>query len=244
MIDQKNKKLNGCSGFVSLLLIICFLLFSGLLFFSCDDKPADNWEDGVYQCFDFKEGQNRSVPYDWPAPKFNIDNANFYAWEFRVIANASALYSFETTDSLDWLKGYVISDDRRRYDKNNKAIAWRSSQAGTTFDFAWYANHNYEKILPDEETEVLRYIKPGQAVFFSATYDIERKRVDCWVWKEGTDRDTQGIFKRFENVPYVADIFWLASPWFGGTLPPPYDMEEALCIDARLILPNGSLTIQ
>jgi hypothetical protein len=215
------------------------------IFFSCDDRPSHpDYERGVYQCFDFKEGQKRSVPYAWPAPKFNIDNANFYAWEFRVIANASALYRFETADSLDWLKGYVISDDRRRYDKNNKAIAWRSSQAGTTFDFAWYANHNYEKILPDEETEVLRYIKPGQAVFFSATYDIERKRVDCWVWKEGTDRDTQGIFKRFENVPYVADIFWLASPWFGGTLPPPYDMEEALCIDARLILPNGSLTIQ
>jgi hypothetical protein len=176
-------------------------LFSGLLFFSCDDKPADNWEDGVYQCFDFKEGQNRSVPYDWPAPKFNIDNANFYAWEFRVIANASALYSFETTDSLDWLKGYVISDDRRRYDKNNKAIVWRSSQAGTTFDFAWYANHNYEKILPDEETEVLRYIKPGQAVFFSATYDIERKRIDCWVWKEGTDRDTQAFLNALKTCP-------------------------------------------
>lgn len=220
-------------------LILLFFLFA-----SCDDEPVDNWEKGVYQCFDFKEGNKKSVPYAWPAPKFNIDGANFYAWEFKVTANASALYSFETADSLDWLKGYVISDDGRRYDKNNKAIAWRSSQGGTNFNFAWYANHNYEKILPDEETDVLRHIKPAQAVLFLATYDIEKKRVDCWVWKEGTDRDTQGIFKRFENVPYVADIFWLASPWFGGNLPPPYDMEEALCIDARLILPNGSLTIQ
>jgi len=231
--------------------VITWLVISVMaaILFSCDENITTEWEQGVYECFSFREGQKAPIGYNYFPPKFNIDNTGFYVWEFKVTANASGLYAFETADSLDWLKGYVISDDNRRFDKNNKAIGWRSRN-GKTFDFTWYANHDYEIIFPNEQTDVLRDIKPGQPVFMSVTYWIDEKRVDSWIWKEGSERTQteidkgNAIFKRFDNIPYVADIFWLVDPWFGGTLPPPNDMDDALCIDARLILRNGTYSLK
>jgi hypothetical protein len=222
-----------------------WMSFLALIFFGCDPKPDPiDYQSGVYECFSFREGQHAPKGYDYFPPKFRIQNTSFYAWEFKVTANASALYAFETADSLDWLKGYVISDDGRRFDKNNKAIGWRSRN-GKTFDFTWYANHDYQIIFPDENRDVLRDIKPGQPVFMSVTYGMDERRVDTWIWKEGFDRSQESIdsghavFKRFDNIPYDPNIFWLVDPWFGGTFPAPNDMEDGLCIDAALKLTNS-----
>lgn len=227
--------------------ILSLLLVFAFAFSSCKKESSTDWENGVYKCFDFAEGVRAGDPYTYPAPKFNVDGTNFYAWEFLVVANESALYRFENEDSLDWLKGYVLSDDHKRFDKNSKSIAWRSRN-GETFDFAWYANSNYENLLPDEQTEVLRDVQPGSGVYYSIVFDIEKKSAVTWVWENGYDRSQQSIdegkavFKQYD-IDYVSDIFWLASPWFGGTSAPPYDMRRAICIDARIIINNGTVKV-
>jgi hypothetical protein len=220
-----------------------FSIFAALmlLFTACDPQPGpEDYEEGVSECFSWNEGNHSPRGYNLLPPKFRIEGTRFYGWEFRVRFQPSGLYFLNSQDSLDWNKGYVLSDDNLRANKSMLSPAWRSRD-GETFDAAWYGNQDFQKVLPDEGRDVLRGIKPGREIVYRVVYDLQNKAATAWIYY-GNQSPGDGIVRIF-NLVYEPNIFWLFDPWFGGTSKAPRDLRPAFCVDALLFLGENGQAI-
>ena len=238
----KIKVNKGCLGVILITIAFWLMVFS---FFSCEPKNnVRTWEEGVTECYNWRAGKHFPAGYDYTPPKFKIQGTGFYSWLFEVVFDEGALYQLPDQDSLDWNKLYVVSDDNRRYNKNMVAGAWRSVD-GQSIQMAPYANKDFALVLPVErpepgqQVEIYKYIQPGDTMYVRQTYDIKNQRAHVWIYKNSQVAEA-GTYKQFD-LPYDPNMFWLASPYFGGTSPAPQDM--GVCITATLKLNQGSVEI-
>lgn len=208
---------------------LAIILALAVLIFGCNKETYPRqYIDGINQCYKHKEGNHMSNPYSLFPPKFTFSGTSLYGMEFEVVMDENCLYQHPDQDSLDWNKFLVLSDDWKRAEKNSMIPVWRCRD-GKTLDVAWYGNDNYGLVLPNEQFDVVRKVRPGDRIKFNIVFNEREQTAHTWVFIN----DELRVIKIFE-LSYNPNGFRLFDPWFGGQKTAPHEMT--FCIYTKLNL--------
>lgn len=122
----------------------------------------------------------------------------------------NSIYDVQSVDQYDWNKLTGISFNFFRPDKNALMVAWRYSFADNDFEIAPYYNVDLARILPNEQTEVIK-VPIGQSFDFTVDYSGITLTYG-----------NQTVFKPIPaDLPTNQLTAFRVRPWFGGTSLPP-----------------------
>jgi len=146
------------------------------------------------------------IPFSFPRrPAFFVKTVTGSA-----MFTENSIYDLHSVDQYDWNKLTGISFNFLRPDKNALMVAWRYNVADNDFEIAPYFNVNLARILPNEQTEVIK-VPIGQSFDFTVDYSGITL----------TDGN-QTVFKPIPaDLPTNQLTAFRVQPWFGGTSQPP-----------------------
>jgi hypothetical protein len=148
----------------------------------------------------------KNIPFSFPRrPAFFVKTVTGTA-----MFTEQSIYDLHSVDQYDWNKLTGISFTFLRPDKNALMVAWRYNVADNDFEVAPYYNVDLARILPDEQTEVIK-VPIGESFGFTVDYS-------------GITL-TYGNKTVFKPIPAELPTNQLTAfrvqPWFGGTSLPP-----------------------
>jgi hypothetical protein len=107
----------------------------------------------------------KSIPFSFPRrPAFFVKNVTGSA-----MFTENSIYDLQSLDQYDWNKLTGISFNFLRPDTNALMVVWRYNVAENVFEIAPYYNVDLARILPDENTEVIK-VPIGQSFDFAVDY--------------------------------------------------------------------------
>lgn len=160
----------------------------------------------------------RYIPFSLPRwPRFFDKNVTGSA-----MFTEDSIYDLQSVDQYDWNKLTGISFNFLRPDKNALMVAWRYNVAENVFEIAPYYNVDLARILPDEQTEVIK-VPIGQSFDFAVDYS-------GITLTYGSETVFKGIPP---NLPTNRWTAFRIQPWFGGTSLPPNRISLYLKFDRR-----------
>ena len=146
------------------------------------------------------------IPFSFPRrPAFFVKTVTGSA-----MFTENSIYNLNSADQYDWNKLTGISFDFFRPDKNALMVAWRYNVADNDFEIAPYYNVDLARILPNEQTEVIK-VPIGQSFNFTVDYSGITLTYG-----------NQTVFKPIPaDLPTNQLTAFRVQPWFGGTSLPP-----------------------
>lgn len=118
---------------------------------------------------------------------------------------ADSAYDLTDVDQYDWNKFTGIAFSPLQHDKNSVMVGWRYNLTTQQYEIAPYYNVNKERILPNEQTEVISV--PADATF---DYNVDYAGVTL-------SYGGKTVFKPYP--PGLTPNVWTSSRvsgWFGG----------------------------
>jgi hypothetical protein len=116
-----------------------------------------------------------------------------------------SVYDLKNVDQYDWNKFTGIAFSPLQHDRNSVMVGWRYNLTTQQFEIAPFYNVNKERILPNEQTEVIS-VPPGETF----TYKVDYTGVTI-------SYGDKTVFKPYP--PGLTPNIWTAtrvSGWFGG----------------------------
>jgi len=146
------------------------------------------------------------IPFSFPRrPAFFVKSVTGSA-----MFTENSIYDLHSVDQYDWNKLTGISFKFLRPDKNALMVAWRYNVAENVFEIAPYYNVDLARILPNENTEVIK-VPIGQSFDFTVDYSGITLTYG-----------SQTVFKPIPaDLPTNQLTAFRVQPWFGGTSLPP-----------------------
>ena len=132
---------------------------------------------------------------------------------------ADSGYDLGDADQYDWNKFTGIVYSPLRHDKNSAMVGWRYNLVTEEFEIAPFYNVNKERILPNEQTEVISV--PADGTF---RYTVDYSGVTISYGDET-------VFKPYP--PGLTPNFWTStrvSGWFGGNEAAPRTLTYYLAL--------------
>ncbi|TPG33553.1 hypothetical protein EAH80_14815 [Mycobacterium hodleri] len=148
----------------------------------------------------------KNIPFSFPrTPAFFVKNVTGSA-----MFTEKSIYDLQSVDQYDWNKLTGISFNFLRPDQNALMVAWRYNVNDNDFEIAPYYNVDLARILPNDQTEVIK-MPIGEPFDFTVDYTgITLTYED------------QSVFKPIPaNLPTNQLTAFRIQPWFGGTSLPP-----------------------